>query len=127
MTQELGILALIQRGVRVLTANGDDLTDSTDPSRKMMRQMLARFTNKGPSSCQAEAASERKRATGIKVEGRRSHTEIDPKMVRIAKGLRRRKRGNSLRAIAADLAARGYVNVNGKEFSPGSIASMLGA
>ncbi len=27
MTQELGILALIQRGVRVLTANGDDLTD----------------------------------------------------------------------------------------------------
>ena len=48
-------------------------------------------------------------------------------MVAIAKGLRRRKRGNSLRAIAADLAARGYVNVNGKQFSPGSIASMLGA
>src|SRR6185369_11439026 len=39
MTQELGILALIRRGVRVLTANGDDLTDSTDPSRKMMRQI----------------------------------------------------------------------------------------
>ena len=33
-------------------------------------------------------------------------------MVRIAKGLRRRKRGNSLRAIAADLAARGYVVLN---------------
>src|SRR5215212_6640043 len=28
MTQELGIIALVQRGVRVLTANGDDLTDS---------------------------------------------------------------------------------------------------
>jgi hypothetical protein len=26
LTQELGILALIQRDVRVLTANGDDLT-----------------------------------------------------------------------------------------------------
>jgi hypothetical protein len=26
MTQELGILALIRRGVHVLTANGDDLT-----------------------------------------------------------------------------------------------------
>jgi DNA invertase Pin-like site-specific DNA recombinase len=34
VTQELGILALIKRGVRVLTANGDDLTDSSDPSRK---------------------------------------------------------------------------------------------
>jgi hypothetical protein len=43
MTQELGILALIQRDVRVLTANGDDLTDSTDPSRKMMRQIAGAF------------------------------------------------------------------------------------
>ena len=34
-----------------------------------------------------------------------------------AKGLRRLKRGNSLRAIAAELAARGYVNVNEKEYS----------
>jgi len=43
MTQELGILALIRRGVRVLTANGDDLTDSSDPSRKMMRQIAGAF------------------------------------------------------------------------------------
>ena len=42
VTQELGILALIKRGVRVLTANGDDLTDSSDPSRKMMRQIADR-------------------------------------------------------------------------------------
>lgn len=39
VTQELGILALIKRGVRVLTANGQDLTDSSDPFRKMMRQI----------------------------------------------------------------------------------------
>src|SRR5712671_5862144 len=43
MTQELGIIALVQRGVRVLTANGDDLTDSSDPSRKMMRQIAGAF------------------------------------------------------------------------------------
>jgi hypothetical protein len=48
-------------------------------------------------------------------------------MVQIAKGLRRRKRDNSLRAIAADLAARGYVNVNGRAFSAASVASMLTA
>jgi hypothetical protein len=29
VTQELGIIALIRRGVRVLTASGDDLTDSS--------------------------------------------------------------------------------------------------
>jgi hypothetical protein len=43
VTQELGILALIKGGVRVLTANGDDLTDSSDPSRKMMRQIAGSF------------------------------------------------------------------------------------
>jgi DNA invertase Pin-like site-specific DNA recombinase len=43
VTQELGIIALIRRGVRVLTASGDDLTDSSDPSRKMMRQIAGSF------------------------------------------------------------------------------------
>ena len=46
-------------------------------------------------------------------------------MVQIARGLRRRKRGNSLRAMAADLAARGYVNADGREFSAASVRSML--
>jgi hypothetical protein len=43
VTQELGILALIKRGIRMFTANGDDLTDSSDPSRKMMRQIAGSF------------------------------------------------------------------------------------
>ena len=39
ITQELGILSLIKRGVRVLTAAGDDLTATDDPFKKAMRQM----------------------------------------------------------------------------------------
>ena len=63
MTQEPGILALIQGGVRVLTANGDDLTDSTDPSRKMMRQMAGAFHEyKARLVAKLRAARERKRA-----------------------------------------------------------------
>jgi DNA invertase Pin-like site-specific DNA recombinase len=129
VTQELGILALIKRGVRVLTANGDDLTDSSDPSRKMMRQIAGSFAEyeKARLVAKLKAARERKRLTAGKCEGRKSHAESNPEMVQIAKGLRGRKRGNSLRAIAADLAARGYVNANGKEFSAASVASMLGA
>jgi hypothetical protein len=34
---------LIKRDVRVLTANGDDLTDTSDPSRVMMRQIAGSF------------------------------------------------------------------------------------
>src|SRR6478735_9939029 len=101
-TQELGILALIKRGVRVLTANGDDLTDSSDPSRKMMRQIAGSFAEyeKARLVAKLKAARERKRLVTGKCEGRKSHAEINPEMVAIAKGLRRRKRGNSLRAIA---------------------------
>jgi hypothetical protein len=40
-----------------------------------------------------KAARERKRLTTGKCEGRKSHAEMSPEMVRIAKGLRRRKRG----------------------------------
>ena len=78
-----------------------------------------------PDVAKLKAARQRKREASGKCEGRKSHAEINPEMVHIAKGLRRRKRGNSLRAIAADLAARGYVNANGKEFSAASVRSML--
>src|SRR5271157_5232555 len=39
MTQELGILSLITLGVRVLTASGEDLTDTSDPMKIAMRQI----------------------------------------------------------------------------------------
>ena len=89
VTQELGILALIKRGVRVLTANGDDLTDSSDPSRKMMRQIAGSFAEyeKARLVAKLKAARERKRLATGKCEGRKSHAEISPEMVRIAKSL----------------------------------------
>jgi DNA invertase Pin-like site-specific DNA recombinase len=43
VTQELGILALIRRGVTVITSSGDNLTDSSDPARTMMRQVAGAF------------------------------------------------------------------------------------
>jgi len=37
------VLMLIKRGMRVITASADDLTDTTDPSRIMMRQIAGNF------------------------------------------------------------------------------------
>ena len=39
VTQELGLLALIRRGLRVLTTAGDELTNTSDASRVMMRRI----------------------------------------------------------------------------------------
>ena len=132
MTQELGILALIRRGVRVLTANGDDLTDSTDPSRKMMRQIAGAFHEyeKARLVAKLKAARDRKREAEGKCEGRKSWAEINPELVREAKRLRRRSpKGHqrSLRDVAAELARLGFVNERGAPFSASSIASMLDA
>jgi hypothetical protein len=73
----------------------------------MMRQIAGSFAEyeRARLVAKLKAARERERLTTGKCEGRKSHAEINPEMVQIAKGLRRRKRGNSLRAIAAELAA----------------------
>ena len=43
IVQELGVVLMIQRGVRVLTASGEDLTETNDPARVMIRQLAAPF------------------------------------------------------------------------------------
>ncbi|MCK1632644.1 recombinase family protein [Bradyrhizobium sp. 162] len=130
MTQELGILALINRAVRVLTSNGDDLTDSTDPSRVMMRQIAGAFHQyeKARLVAKLKAARQRKRELVGKVEGRKSWAEIDSQLVKEARRLRRRspKGGQrSLRAVAEELARLGYLNERGAQFSASSVKSML--
>ena len=130
VTQELGILALIKRGMRVLTANGDDLTDSSDPSRKMMRQIAGSFHEyeKARLVAKLKVARDRKRAIGAKVEGRKSHAELNPEMVALVRQLRRKRpKGGrrSLREISRELADAGYLNEHGRPFAPNSIRNML--
>src|SRR5258708_14313755 len=90
-------MALITRDVRVLTADGDDLTDSSDPSRKMMRQIAGAFHQyeKARLVAKLKAARDRKRAAGGKADGRKSWAENNPKLVAEAKRLR----GTSLRPV----------------------------
>jgi DNA invertase Pin-like site-specific DNA recombinase len=128
ITQELGILTLVQRAVRVITCSGDDLTETTDPFKVAMRQIAGAFAQleKARLVHKLKVARDRKRATGVKVEGRKSHAELRPEVVALARSLaRHRKRPLSLRAISAELAAAGYLNQHGKPYAAESIASML--
>jgi len=66
----------------------------------------------------------------VKVERRKSHAEARPDLVAEAKRLRRKgpKVGQrSLREVAAELAARGYVNTNGRAFSASSVKATIEA
>jgi DNA invertase Pin-like site-specific DNA recombinase len=130
VAQELGLLLLMKRGVRVLTANGDDLTDTADPSRVMMRQIAGSFHQyeKARLVTKLRGARERIRATGGKCEGRKSYAERDPELVAAAKRLHRRapKGGRrSLRQIARELAGMGYTNKRGAPYSASCVKSMV--
>jgi DNA invertase Pin-like site-specific DNA recombinase len=128
ITQELGILTLISRSVRVVTCSGDDLTETTEPFKVAMRQIAGAFAQleKARLVHKLKVARDRKRATGIKVEGRKNLAETHPAAVALARELaRKRKQKLSLRAISAELAAAGHINERGKPFAAKSIASML--
>jgi DNA invertase Pin-like site-specific DNA recombinase len=71
ITQELGIVALVARGVTVLTASGDDLTNTTDPFKVAMRQIAGAFAQleKARLVAKLRAARERKRKEGQQGRG----------------------------------------------------------
>jgi DNA invertase Pin-like site-specific DNA recombinase len=132
VVQELGIALLSKRGVRLLTASGDDLTDSDDLGRKMMRQVAGAFAEyeKGRLVAKLRSGRQRKRLeTGKKVGGRKSHAELWPEAVALAKRLRRAspKTGErlSFREISTRLKDAGHVNEHGQHFNQQSIRAMI--
>ena len=130
MAQELGI-TLINRRVRLLTASGDDLTASEDPSRKMMRQIAGAFAEyeKARLVHKLRHARERQRKERGKCEGRKARSELHPDVVAEAKRLRRAspKTGErmSYRKISKQLEAAGFLNERGRPYNSKSIRAMV--
>ena len=127
LAQELGILALIKRGVTVLTTSGDDLTVTDDPMKVFMRQVAGAFSQleKARLVAKLRAARERKRAEGRKVEGRKSLAEKRPEAVALARKLSKQRPRLSLREISAKLASDGFTTPKGLQYSASAVASML--
>lgn len=127
LAQELGVLVLNKRGVRVLTASGEDLTETDDPARVMMRQVAGAFAEYEKTRLvqKLRAARERKRAATGRCEGR---PPVPAKTVAKAKKLaRRRPKGGrrSLRQIAQELASQGHLGSSGGPYGAESIKRMI--
>ena len=124
VAQELGILSLIALGVRVLTASGEDLTDTSDPMKIAMRQIAGAFAQleKARLVAKLRGARERKRAVQGKCEGRKSLAERSPELAAAARAL---NDGRSLRKIADALAKQGFVTPSGKVYAPSAVKGLL--
>lgn len=121
LAQELGVLVMTARGVRVVTSSGEDLTETDDPARVMIRQVGAAFAQyeKARLVGKLKAARDRKRKATGRCEGRKP---VPSETIKLARKLARKRRGNvlSLRKIAAGLASAGH-----KTYGAQSIKHML--
>jgi DNA invertase Pin-like site-specific DNA recombinase len=130
MVQEVGHAKLRQRGIDLIAADNPASFIDATPTAKLVRQVLGAISefDKAMTVAKLRGARERKRREAGKCEGRKSHAELNPDLVREAKRLRRRSpKGHqrSLRDVAAELERLGYFNERGKRFSAASVQSML--
>lgn len=132
LVQEVGIIALQERGVQCITSSGLDLTDDTDEFKVAMRQVAGVFAQleKARLVRKLKGARDRKsKAPGKRIEGRKAWAELDPELVRQAKRLHRRNprtgKRRSLRRISKELDVLGYRNSKGKPFAAASVQRMV--
>jgi DNA invertase Pin-like site-specific DNA recombinase len=130
--QETGYAMLKERGIELIAADQPDAFLDDTPTAKLIRQVLGAVSEfeKAMVVSKLKGARDRKRATGVKVEGRKNYVEINPKMVALAKRLRRYKvqgRKRTLRDIAGELAEAGFVTGTGKPYAAAAVAKMTKA
>jgi DNA invertase Pin-like site-specific DNA recombinase len=136
MVQEVGYAKLRERGIDLIAADSPSSFLDDGPTSKLIRQVLGAIAefDKAMTVAKLRGARERKRSTGVKVEGRKSLIEIDQlenggRMVALARKLRRKspKGGRrSLQAISVELAKAGFKSRSGRPFAPTAVARMLG-
>jgi hypothetical protein len=131
MVQEVGHAKLAGARYRPGRGGQPRLVPDDTPTAKLVRQVLGAISefDKAMTVAKLRGARERKRRDVGKCEGRKSHAELNPAMVALAKRLRRQKPEGgrlSLRAIAAELEAQGYLNERGQRFAAASVKAMLG-
>lgn len=125
--QELGIIMLQQRGVRVLTATGDDLTSSDDPMKVAFRQIAGAFAQleKARLVAKLKHARDRKRRENGHCEGARPNEKHNPIACQRARALKAADASMSLRDIARTMAAEGLLSGTERMFTAKTVAAMI--
>jgi DNA invertase Pin-like site-specific DNA recombinase len=131
IVQETGYRMLRERGITLIPVDSPDHFTEETPTAVMVRQILGAVSQfeKAMLVSKLRGARVRKKATGQKVEGRKSHAEANPATVELARSLRwinkRMREKRSFRDIAIELAAQGHVSSSGKPYGPSAVRSML--
>jgi DNA invertase Pin-like site-specific DNA recombinase len=131
VVQEVGFAMLKARGFDLIAADSPTSFLDDTPTARLIRQVLGAISEfeKAMLVAKLRGARDRKRRTGVKVEGRKSIAERKPQTVELARKLARaRPKGGkrSLREISAALAATGHMTKTGNPYAATAIKLMLG-
>jgi DNA invertase Pin-like site-specific DNA recombinase len=131
MIQEIGHEMLGKQGIALIAVDSPDSFVSATPTAVLIRQIRGAVSQfeKATIVLKLRMARDRKRALHGKCEGRKSHAEMNPNAVALARRLHRKSRETgkrlSLRKIAATMADQGHKASSGKPYGPSQIQSML--
>lgn len=130
MVQEVGYAMLRERGVALVAADSPESFLDDTPTATLIRQILGAVSQfeKAMLVGKLKGARDRKRATGAKVEGRKSYAEMNPEAVALAKKLHRypvNGKRRSLRQVAAAMAEQGVLGGNGEPYTAMAIKRMI--
>jgi DNA invertase Pin-like site-specific DNA recombinase len=130
MVQEVGFAMLQERGIALVAADSPGSFLDDTPTAKLIRQVLGAIAefDKAMTVAKLKGARDRKRAGGVKVEGRKSYAERSPDAVALARKLRRKRpKGGrlSLREVSGQLAGAGHLAASGKPYGAAAVARML--
>jgi DNA invertase Pin-like site-specific DNA recombinase len=130
LVQETGIRVLQQRGVALVTSGGDNLTDSTDSTRVMVRQILGAVAQNEKSRLVAKLKAARARKsieTGKPCGGRKGYADFSPATVDAIRAIRATDPRATLQTISDKLATDGVLNTNHNPLSLAQIHNICKA
>jgi DNA invertase Pin-like site-specific DNA recombinase len=128
IVQETGYAQLKTLGITLIAADSPNAFLDDTPTAQLIRQVLGAVSQfeKAMIIAKLKGARDRKRATGVKVEGRKAYAEMETgqELIAVARAL---NDGRSLRKISAALAEQGHTTREGKPFSASSVKAILGS
>jgi DNA invertase Pin-like site-specific DNA recombinase len=127
VVQETGFKMLRDLGIELIAADSPAAFLDDSPTSQLIRQVLGAVAQfeKAMLVAKLKGARDRKKRLTGKCGGRKSHRELNPEVVALARKLAGRRNKPSLRSISAALAVVGHLNKNGKPYAAESVASML--
>jgi DNA invertase Pin-like site-specific DNA recombinase len=124
---ETGFRRLRDAGITLIAADAPNSFLDDTPTSAFIRQVLAAVQelDKAMIVSKLKGARQRKRATGVKVEGRKSYGEADRSRAAVERAKALKAEGLTLRQVAERLASEGYQTSAGTPYQFTAVGRMI--